>query len=282
MIALVAAIALAAGPDVGATRPASGPFRLGPKPSGPARRVVTLAPSLTEVVIALGAADRIVGVTRFDDAPEVKSVRRVGGFVDPSPEAVLAQRPDLVLAQPGPGNKEPVEIVAELGVPVLVVPLHSFSDVVRASREIGASLGLGSQGEELARSLVARRDAIRRRAAGLPRPKVMLVFGWEPLVVAGPGSFADELARDAGAANVVRDGGPFQTYDAERALGKRPEVIVDCADVAAPLRDSLLELPGFAESRVVKLSAHILRPGPRLADALEEMFRALHPGDARK
>src|SRR5215831_8797866 len=100
------------------------PVYLGPKPPANVRRVVTLAPSLSETLIALGAADRLVGVSRFDDFPEVSKLPRVGGFLDPSVEAVLALKPDLVLVQPSPGNRQPVEKMAELGVPVLALRMQ--------------------------------------------------------------------------------------------------------------------------------------------------------------
>ncbi|HZX40356.1 MAG TPA: helical backbone metal receptor, partial [Myxococcaceae bacterium] len=99
IVALLSLAVLGAGADPGPAR------MLGPAPRGEVRRLVTLAPSLTDVVLALGAGDRLVGVSRFDDRPEVARLPRVGGFVDPSVEAVLALHPDLVLAQPGPGNR---------------------------------------------------------------------------------------------------------------------------------------------------------------------------------
>ena len=116
------------------------PQYLGPKPKSEVRRVVTLAPSLTETVLALGAGERLIGVSRFDTFPEVKSLPRVGGFVDPSVEAVLALKPDLVLVQPAPGNQKPVEKLAELGVPILALPMHTIAETLASIREVGRVL----------------------------------------------------------------------------------------------------------------------------------------------
>ncbi len=147
--------------------PDAGPLRmLGPAPAGEVRRVVTLAPSLTDLVLALGAGERLVGVSRFDERPEVASLPRVGGFVDPSVEAVLALHPDLVLVQPGPGNRRAVEAMAELGAPVLLLPLDTVADVLAAERAVGKALGRTEEGERLARRLETARAEVRGRASG--------------------------------------------------------------------------------------------------------------------
>ena len=256
-----------------------GPLRmLGPAPRGEVRRVVTLAPSLTEVVLALGAADRLVGVSRFDERPEVSRLPRVGGFVDPSVEAVMALHPDLVLAQPGPGNRRAVETMAALGAPVLLLPLGTVADVLAAERAAGKALGRAEQGEALARELEATRARIRERARLRSPVRVLLVYGFEPLVVAGPGGFADELLADAGAVNVAADAAsPYPVYSVERALRSRPEVILDAADTAAG-RDRLRALPGLHEARWAAVPGQaLLHPGPALGRGLEQLFQLLHP-----
>jgi len=256
-----------------------GPLRmLGPSPRGEVRRLVTLAPSLTEVVLALGAADRLVGVSRFDERPEVSRLPRVGGFVDPSVEAVMALHPDLVLAQPGPGNRRAVETMAALGAPVLLLPLGTVADVLAAERAAGKALGRAEQGESLARELEATRARIRERARLRSPVRVLLVYGFEPLVVAGPGGFADELLADAGAVNVAADAAsPYPVYSVERALRSRPEVILDAADTAAG-RDRLRALPGLHEARWAAVPGQaLLHPGPALGRGLEQLFQLLHP-----
>src|SRR5687768_15371571 len=174
-----------------AADPASAPRFLGPKREGKVRRVVTLAPSRTELGLALGAGSTLVGVSRFDVDKAVAALPRVGGFVDPSVEAVIALKPDLVLVQPGPGNQRPVERMAELGVPVLLLPLHTVADTLAALRAVGQALGRGKEAEALISRIEATRTRIREAAKKLPTRRVLFVYGFEPLVVAGPGSFAD-------------------------------------------------------------------------------------------
>lgn len=273
--ALLALAVLGAGADPGPLR------MLGRAPEGEVRRVVTLTPSLTDVVLALGAGDRLVGVSRFDERPEVSPLPRVGGFVDPSVEAVMALHPDLVLAEPGPGNRRAVETMAELGAPVLLLPLGTVGDVLAAERATGKALGRAEQGEALARALEATRARIRDRARAERPVRVLLVYGFEPLVVAGPGGFADELLGDAGAVNVARDAAsPYPVYSVERALRSKPDVILDAADTPAG-RDRLRELPGLREARWAAVPGQtLLHPGPALGRGLEQLFQLLHPGAA--
>ncbi|XXF77300.1 helical backbone metal receptor [Myxococcaceae bacterium GXIMD 01537] len=262
----------------GATEALSGPHYLGPRREGKVRRVVTLAPSLTEMVRALEAGDTLVGVSRFDEDPAVAKLPRVGGFVDPSIEAVVALKPDLVLVQPGPGNQRPVEKMAELGVPVLALPLHSVKDTLAALREVGRALGREKEAGALVSRIEATRARIREKARTLPAPRVLLVYGFQPLVVAGPGSFADELLRDAGAINVAADAGSaYPVYSLERVVRARPDVVVDSAHVDVG-KEALRALPGPASARWVDApSQALLQPGPSLGRGLEELFALLHP-----
>src|SRR5216684_2681082 len=133
---------------------------LGPPVPAEVRRVVTLAPSLSEIVLALGAGDRLVGVTRFDDDPRVAGLPRVGGYNDPEPETVLGLHPDLVLAQPAPENRGPVETLARLGIPVEAFALGDLREIGDAMEQIGALLGLPERGRGRRRPAV--RAPVRR------------------------------------------------------------------------------------------------------------------------
>lgn len=252
--------------------------RLGPQAPAVVRRVVTLAPSLTDTVLALGAGDVLVGVSRFDERPEVRALPRVGGFVDPSVEAVAALKPDVVLVQPSPGNRGPVEALAGLGICIVSLRLASVDDVLVALRATGTVLGRTAQGEALAQSLERTRAEVRARARGLTPVRVLVAYGFQPLVVAGPGSFADELLRDAGGTNVAADAGrAYPVWSVERALGAKPDVVLDASNSGAG-REALHALPGLRDARWVTLpSPALLHPGPALGQGLWELFRALHP-----
>ncbi|MFL5346863.1 MAG: ABC transporter substrate-binding protein [Hyalangium sp.] len=273
---LLATLALSGAAGAADTQHA--PRFLGPKREGKVQRVVTIAPSLTDMVLSMGAGGTLVGVSRFDTDKAVAALPRVGGFVDPSVEAVIALKPDLVLVQPGPGNQRPVERMAELGIPVLLLPLHTVADTLAAIRAVGQALGHEKEAEAIVSQFEATRARIREAAKKLPTPRVLLAYGFEPLVVAGPGSFADELLRDAGALNVAADAGSaYPVYSVERVVRARPDVVVDAADVDVG-KEKIQALPGLSAARWVKMpSLALLQPGPSLGRGLEELFRLLHP-----
>jgi iron complex transport system substrate-binding protein len=263
-VGLVLALLLAAGPRQ----------HLGPPPPAQVQRVVTLAPSLSEVVLALGAGGRLVGVTRFDDDPRTAGVPRIGGYNDPQPEAVLAVRPDLVIAEPAPANRGPVETLARLGIAVEAFPLATVADIEQAIAGIGDLLGLHDKGLALRSEMETARARFRQASKGERRPRALLVFGLGPLVVAGPRSFAGELLDDAGGENAAgANQKPFFRLSAEAAVQMAPEVVILCG-VEAPAGRA--PLPGLEKVRVEKLrSTALLHPGPRLPEALDDLAAVL-------
>jgi iron complex transport system substrate-binding protein len=294
--AAVAAAVIAASPSpaqdlapTGKGLAQSGPLWVGPRPAVPPRRVVALAPSLTDVVLALGLRDRLVGVTSVDDAPEVKDLPRVGGFIDPNPEAILGLRPDLVLWVTDGGAIAPMRRLAELArsstrpFPILALDVVSVADVLATPKVVGEALGAGEAGRRVSGELAAEVERIRARAKGLPSRRVLFLVGREPLVVAGPGSFPDELLRIAGCENVVRGDRPWPIYPLERAVADNPDLVVDgAAREPAEGISRLAAIPAVRRGAVFRLPGDdLLRPGPRMIRGLETLFRGLHPEAAR-
>lgn len=287
-VLFVAALVLTSARPAGAAE-GEAAWRLGPAPPAHPARVVTLAPNLTETVLDLGAGARLVGVSRYDDDAQVKALPRVGGYLDPNLEAILALRPDLVIVQPSPGNKETVEKLASLGVPIRVVAARTLPEIRAMIRAVARDLGVPKRGAALSAALKARLDRVRAAAKGLPRPRTLLVYGHEPLVVAAPGTFGDELLAVAGGTNVVPPSGVgYPTLPLEEVVARDPEVILDLvihgdgAPRPAPF-ERLTSVSAVAHHRVVRLkSERLMRPGPRLGEAVYELFRVLHPEAARR
>jgi iron complex transport system substrate-binding protein len=221
-------------------------------------------------VLALDAGNRLVGVSRFDEAAEVKDVTRIGGFNDPSIEAVAALKPDLAIVQKAPTNQKPVEALARLGVRVLALPLTSVADIEDACVQVGRALGLEAQGRALAAQLEKTRAEVRARTARRKRVRVLLVVGFSPLVVAGPGSYVDELLQDVGAENLaLKAPSAFPTYSAERAVKLAPDIIIDAANVPEGREKLQAMLP---KTKWVKVpSFALLHPGPAVGKALLEL-----------
>ncbi len=280
LLASTGAVPGAPWPDGGPSAASGGIRLLGPRPPARPRRVVSLAPSMTDIVVALGHADRLVGVSKYDDAPEVERVPRVGGFLDPSVEAAVALRPDLVLWLTDGAALPAVSKLAELGIPVLAIPVIGIDDVLHSCRAVGLALGDAAAGERLAASLEAAIARARARAAALPARRVLFIVGREPLVVAGPGSYPDQLLRVVGARNVVGGSVAWPVFPIEKAAALDPDVVIDAAvnEHGGGGDRALSAIPAVRRGALRRLASDdALRPGPRLARALDTLLAAIHP-----
>lgn len=253
------------------------------RPPATARRVVSLAPSVTEVIYGLGAGDRLVGVCGQCDYPEAATrLPRVGGYLAPSVEAVLGARPDLVVAVPSPGNREAVRAIERAGVRVLVVKDRTLKDLWPQIRALAAALDVADAGEELVATVTAGLESVRRRTADLPRQRALLVVGHSPLVVAGRGTLQDELLTLVGGVNVAADaGGAWPQVSLELVVDRAPEVILDAAmGTEAGGRElfaALTTVPAVRGGRIVPVRDDALfRAGPRVVGAASILAAAVH------
>jgi iron complex transport system substrate-binding protein len=249
-----------------------------------AGRIVALAPSVVETLFAVGAGAEVVGVTELSDfPPEARRIERVGSYMQPNVEAVIARRPDLVIAVPSPGNREAVEALMSLGFRVVVVAEGpTVGEVCDSILRIADEAGRAAEGREVVRRLRERIDGVRRRVAPFPRRRVLMVVGESPLVVVGDGNLLDELLRDSGADNVASGLGPWPRLSIEFVIKSAPQVIVDSSmgdEATADLSfyaDLDLEAVRSRRIHAVRLD-EVLRPGPRLGDGLEKLARLIHP-----
>ena len=263
----------------------------GPGSSGPPARVVSLAPSITEIVYALGEGGRLVGVcAQCDHPPEVARIPRVGGYLTPSVEVVLATRPDLVIAVPSPGNREAVRALERVGVRMLVVHDRTLADLWTSIAQVADALGVPGAGERLVGYVAGRLDAVRTRVAGLAPRRVLVVVGHNPLIAVGGDNLQDELVTLAGGVNVAADAGrAWPTLSLELVVARAPEVIVDAAMGSeangAALLQALPSVPAVRSGRVVRLAGDtLLRAGPRVPASdrhAGKMIRLANSAEAR-
>lgn len=250
-----------------------------------ANRVVSLSPSTTETLYAIGAGDKLVGRSRYCDfPPEVLKLPQVGGYVDPSFEAILALQPDLVTGARGPAGTAITERLEARGVRTYFPETESFDAIAQMMLGLGDRTGHAEDAKTAVDRMKARVQAVEAAVAGAKK-SVLLVFGVAPLVVAGPTSFADEMLRRAGGRNVVTTGGGYPTVDMEHVIALDPDVIVNAvmAEERSQVRITA-ESPGFAHVRAVReghvvaiTDESVLRPGPRVGDGLATLARAIHP-----
>jgi len=252
---------------------------------GFSRRIVSLAPSLTETVFALGFGDRLVGVTNHCDYPaEAKNLPKVGDFMSPSLEVIAAQRPDLVIGVVGAIDPAKAREMERLGLNVALVSLSTVSEILTSFKRIATLLGDAEAGERLVRKLTLQFDKVTNRVAHTPRRSTLMVVGLRPLVAVGGKNFLDELMTLAGGANIARNAPqPWLNLPDEYVVAKAPQIIIEAgmgSDTAAPARhwSDLKSIPAVKERRVYTYNSDkILRPGPRIGDGLEELARLIHP-----
>ena len=251
-----------------------------------AHRVVSLSPSTTEALAAIGARSTLVGRSRYCDyPPDVASLPSVGGYVDPNYEAILALSPDLVIGARGPAGPDLSSKLTARGVPTYFPVTESFDGIDAMLRGLGSRTGHLSEAEALVVRLHADESDVNHAVATSPPLRVLLLFGITPIVAAGPGGFPDEMLRRAGGTNVVTEGGAYPTLGLEHVVALDPDVILDSAwgegeakDRLGPTSPGWKELSAVKAGRVIALrDESVLRPGPRVAEGLRLLARAIHP-----
>jgi iron complex transport system substrate-binding protein len=253
--------------------------------SRPAKRVVSLAPSSTEMVFAVGAGALLVGVSTYDDfPPAARKLPKIGTFSGPDLERIVAFRPDLVVAAYG----NPLELIDRMRqrhIPVYVSNPSSVDGVLRNLQDLGRLTGRAAQAASQVRQLRARLGRVTARVRSLPALRTLVVIWDEPLTVAGGNSFIQDILRHAGGVNVVASlSQAYPKLDPERLPELDPEVVLFPVGKDKPRVERLKGRPGFRQTtaartgRVYTLNPDwLMRPGPRVVQGVEAVARLLQP-----
>jgi len=249
------------------------------------KRIVSLAPSVTETIFALGLHDRLVGVTTYCDYPAAaKRLPKIGGFMNPSLEAVVAKRPDLVIGVSGATDPAQAREMERLGLKVTLISLSSLNGILDSIKMLARLLGNPETGEKLAGKITAQIQDVENRLHQAARRSVLLVVGIHPLIAAGGKNFIDEIVTLAGGENIA--GGtaqPWLNVPEEFVVAKAPQVIIEAGmgserEASNKRWRDLMSVPAVKAGRVYSYpSDKILRPGPRVGEALAEIARLIHP-----
>jgi iron complex transport system substrate-binding protein len=257
--------------------------------AAPPQRIISLAPSITEILFALGVGDRVVGVSTYCDyPPEATRLDRIGTFLQPDIERILAKRPDLVIGVPSPTNRAPVERLESLGLHILIVDPERIASIEAAIHTIADVVGVAPAGDALVAGMQRDIDAVTARLAGAQRPSVLMLVGRSPFIAAGAGTYQDELISLAHGDNLAAPTGQaWPTVNLEFIVARAPQVIIDASmgSEEAPDRDAALAfwngfptIPAVRDRRIYGYRAYeLLRPGPRAAATLARVARFIHP-----
>jgi iron complex transport system substrate-binding protein len=251
-------------------------------PPAPTQRVISLSPSATEIVAALGATAMLVGVDDYSAFPaEVTRLPKVGSFLAPNLEVIVGLKPTLVIVDDV--HSQAAGALSDAGIATLPCAIHALPDVKAALRSVGARIGKAAEADHAVEAIDA---ALDRAAAQRPakRPRVLLVIDREAgglgnLVTAGPGSWLDELLAVVGGDNVLRAAGVrYPKISAEEVLRTRPDVILDLSYAARRSIEAWnrVEVPAVTGKRVRALDhAYLIAPSPRVAEALAALAQAI-------
>ncbi|HEV1286680.1 MAG TPA: helical backbone metal receptor [Bryobacteraceae bacterium] len=265
--------------------------------AAPPERIVSTAPSITELLYALGLGKRVVGVTRFCRyPPEAQLKPKIGDYTSPNLEAIAALRPDLVIIQTNPIHL--ADQLARLKLRVLEIDQENIAAIYKSIHDVGAATGTGHAATQLSDSILDGLGKIRNRVAALPRVRMMFVIGRSPnrldgLVVAGRASYLNEVIEIAGGENVFRDAiAGYPEVSLEEVMARNPEVIVDMGDMSDTVgvteehKRSVIALWNRIPTLAAVKQHHVFAvasdafvvPGPRVIEAAKAFAELLHPG----
>ncbi len=260
------------------------------------RRIVSTAPSITEMLYALGLGDRVVGVTSFCHYPPEAALKpKIGNYLHPDVEAVLALRPDLVIAEKSMIRQ--ALSLPKLNLNVLEVEDATIPGIYESIRAIGQAAGAKARAEDLCIRIRGSLESIRERSSRFPRSRVMFVVGRTPgrvedLIAAGGSTYLDDLIQIAGGENVFHDApAAYSKVSLEEVLARDPDVIIDMGEMAQTVgitgqqRRAVValwkrypSLKAVRQNRVFAVASDIfVVPGPRVTQAAREIAAMLHP-----
>ncbi len=254
---------------------------------GDPKRIVSLAPSITEIIFDLKRGDRLVGVTRFSDyPPEARGYPKVGSYVHPDLEKIVSLNPDLCIAVKD-GN--PIDIVKRLesmSIPVYAVDPKNFQTVVNAVADIGALLNAKPRADQRVREMKTRISRINALTDTITeRPRVFFQIGVSPIVAVGTDTFIHEMITTAGGINLTVGPTPYPRFTKERIIALAPDIMI----ITSMARNEIFErvkrqweewptIPAVKNGRIHLVDSNLFdRPAPRMTDGLEALFRLFYP-----
>jgi iron complex transport system substrate-binding protein len=251
------------------------------------QRVISLAPSITEIIYALEQENRLKGVTRYSDFPiEATKLPKIGSYVHLDLERIVSLNPDLCIAIKDGNPKDVIDRLESFKIPVYVVNPRNLNTVVETIKEIGQILNAGGKAENLLGDLRHRIKRVKSLISqNTYRPGVFFQIGISPIVSVGAGTFLHELIVLAGGKNLASGTTAYPRFSREQVLALAPEIFI----VTSMARQAVFEeikaewrrwptLPAVRNERIFLVDSDLFdRPSPRLVDGLELLVKLIHP-----
>lgn len=250
-------------------------------------RIVSLAPSLTETIYALGAQDRLVGDTDFCDYPaEAQKKTKVGGVINPNLEQIAALHPDLVLLTKEGNRLDTVRALDTLGIPAYATDARNVDEILATTQKLADLLGVPDAGKTLTADLRERLATLRMSLQTAPPARVLFIVWTEPLISVGKDTFIADAIRKADGVSIVESTQDWPQISLEEVARLQPEYLIFApshSDAGARDFDALANRPGWRILEAVRnrrfavISDAVNRPAPRIVSAIEDLAHQLHP-----
>lgn len=255
-------------------------FGAGPDAAAVPQRIISLSPATTEILFSLGLNDRMVGVTTFCDQPEeAKRKAKAGGMSNPSLEAIVSLRPDIVVLTTDGNPREVEDRLKGLRIQTYVWTERTLAGLPQGIRKLGQAMGVASRGEELAGEIERTLKSTKNKVQSTKKIRAMYIVWPEPLMVAGPGTAVDDAMTLLGMENVAKNAvSSYPRYSIEEVIREAPEVLfigkatgMDMRDVSQGFLKKLGLVPAVRNGRVCYVSDSLYRLGPRVVQGIEEL-----------
>jgi len=253
----------------------------------PAKRIISLAPSITEILFALGLNEEIAAITNFCDYPQAALRKpRIGGFVNPDTEKIVSLKPDLIIGIRDGNRMDTVHRLNDFGFPVYLIDPKGFDGVMGTIKNIGEVVGREKESRRLIKELVDKRENMITLTRSLSKPKVFFQVGDVPLITVGKGTLADDLIRLAGGRSISENElVSYPSYSIETILARAPEIIIMSSMESKKDHMNLVKrwqnwksIPAVKMNAIYVIDSNLVdRPTPRIAEGLEAMVRIIHP-----
>jgi iron complex transport system substrate-binding protein len=257
-----------------------------------AKRIVSLAPSITEILFALGLNEEIVGVTDFCDYPASALTKpRIGGFINPSIEKIVSLKPDLIIGTRDGNRMGTIHRLNDLGFSIYLVNPKGFDGVVKTIQNLGEISGRRDESRRITRDMMTKKENIIILTRSLPKPKVFFQVGYTPVITVGKETLADDLVRLAGGRSISeKESSNYPIYSIETIVSKAPEfIIISSMDNKRDYSNLVKRwqnwksIPAAEKNAIYVIDSNLVdRPTPRIVEGLETLARLIHPEAFRK
>src|SRR5262245_61211069 len=244
------------------------------------RRIVSLAPNVTEILFALGLENRVAGVTSYCDFPEAaKAKEKVGDTLQPNLEKIISLKPDLVIVSTSSQLENLTQRLDQLSIPVYATNPRTVREVTASIRSLGEVIGTAERARQIAEEMEGRIGEVERRVSGLPRPRVLYVLQTGPLITAGRNTFINDLVNIAGGESISgAETAEYPQFSRETVVARAPEIIVAPSSHGvelvkeSDLRRDFPTTPAIRSNRIVWVTPDLVdRPGPRIVEGVEQL-----------